>query len=131
MPHALICTLRSGALPALKALRAQHLAYIQAHLGEILIGGPARDAQGRPETMIILLRTDDLAAAEAFIDAEPYAASGQVFSDVRVRAWTQVAPEPSTGALALAIAAERAAHAAASDNPEQPATPADGRPRQR
>ncbi|TPG16448.1 YciI family protein [Sphingomonas koreensis] len=107
MPVALNCRLRADAMPTLTALRGDHLAYIRAHLEEILFGGPARDAGGVPEEMIIVLHTDDRARAEAFIAAEPYSASGRVFENVKVRIWSQVVPEPQPGALEAAIAAER------------------------
>ena len=107
MPFVLTCRLRADATATLTDLRGDHLAYIRAHLDDILFGGPARSAEGVPEEMIIVLRTDDRARAEAFIGAEPYSASGRVFEDVKVRTWSQVAPEPQPGALDAAIASER------------------------
>lgn len=111
MPVALNGIIREGALPALQRHRAAHLAYIQAHAGEILFGGPARGPDGAPEEMLIVLRTDDLAAAGAFVAAEPYNASREVFADVKVRPWSQVVPEPTPGTLARALAEERASGA--------------------
>ena len=109
MAFVITCTVAPGALATLRTLRAEHLGYIRDHRGRILFGGPARGSDGAPETMIIVLRTDERAAAEAFIAAEPYTASGQVFAGVQVRPWSQVVPEPSAGALDQAVAqAERA-----------------------
>jgi hypothetical protein len=107
MSHVILCEIRQGALPALKALRLRHLEYVAVKRSEILFGGPARAADGTPETMIIVVATDDRAAAEAFIAAEPYNASGQVFASVTVRPWSQVIPELAEGALESAIAGER------------------------
>jgi len=109
MPIALTCSIRPGAMPALKRLRAHHLAYIQGHVDSILFGGPARAENGSPEEMIIVLRHDDLDAAQAFIEAEPYSSSGEVFDSVRVRRWSQVIPELSPGALSRALADEQRA----------------------
>jgi uncharacterized protein YciI len=94
-------------MPALMALRADHLSYIQDHLSEILFGGPARGDDGIPQEMIIVLRTDNRIEAEAFIRAEPYSASGKVFREILIRPWSQVVPEISPGALARAVTAER------------------------
>jgi hypothetical protein len=62
--------------------------------------------------MIIVLRTDDHDAAQAFINHEPYNASGEVFHDVKVRSWSQVMPPTRPGALDDAIRAERGRHTA-------------------
>lgn len=102
MPIALNCIIREDALPVLKRLRGQHLTYIDAHRDEILFGGPAR----APEEMMIVLRTDDADAARAFINSEPYTASGQVFAELKLRSWSQIIPEVKAGALAQAIAEE-------------------------
>jgi uncharacterized protein YciI len=107
MPFALNCKLRDDAMPALMALRAEHLSYIHDHSDEILFGGPARGDDGVPQEMIILLRTDNRIEAEAFIHAEPYSASGKVFREILIRPWSQVIPETSPGALQRAVMAER------------------------
>jgi uncharacterized protein YciI len=108
MAFALNCKLRGDAMPALTALRADHLSYIRDHAAEILFGGPARGDDGVPQEMIIILRTDNREEAEAFIKAEPYSASAKVFWEIVIRPWSQVIPEISPGALDRAIAAERA-----------------------
>jgi uncharacterized protein len=107
MSHVLVCEIGADALPHLMALRLSHLEYIAAHRDDILFGGPARRPDGTPETMIIMLKTDDIEAAAAFIAAEPYNASSKVFASVTIRAWSQVIPEQSPGALATTIATSR------------------------
>jgi uncharacterized protein len=109
----LTCEIAKGALPHLKAFRLRHLEYIAQHREIIMFGGPARDVDGMPETMVIVLATPDRAVADAFIAAEPYAASGVVFASINVRPWSQVIPEPHPGALADDIAAEIRRQAAA------------------
>jgi len=107
MKAALICTLGPDVEARRLALRASHLAYIAKHRSRILFGGPTLSAEGRPERMLIILDVPDLAAAHAFVAAEPYSANG-VFAQVEVRAWSQVLPEAETGALDHALAIERA-----------------------
>jgi uncharacterized protein YciI len=107
MPFALLCKIAPDVINELKALRGTHLAYIQQHADEILFGGPARSDNGLPETMIIILKTDDRSHAQAFIDQEPYNASGKIFSRVDVKVWSQVIPESAPGVLASAIGADR------------------------
>jgi uncharacterized protein YciI len=74
------------------ALRPVHLRYIQAHKEQIFCGGPAVDAAGNPEMMLIILDAPDIAAAEAFIQAEPYN-QARIFAQVTVRPWRQILPE--------------------------------------
>lgn len=107
MHAALICTLGPDVEARRLELRASHLGYIAKHRHRILFGGPTLSAQGRPERMLIVLDVPDLAAAHAFVAAEPYSANG-VFEHVEVRAWSQVLPEAEPGALDRALAAERA-----------------------
>jgi uncharacterized protein len=102
----LTCEIAQGAMPYLKALRLRHLEYIAQHRDLILFGGPARRTDGTPETMVIVLATDDRAVADAFAAAEPYAASRMVFASISIRPWSQVIPEPHPGALANEIAGE-------------------------
>lgn len=102
----LTCEIADGALPHLKALRLHHLQYIAQHRDIILFGGPARSEDGKPETMVIVLDTNDRAVADTFVAAEPYAASGAVFTSISIRPWSQVIPEPHPGALADEISIE-------------------------
>lgn len=107
MPAALFCRVDPAREQDRRQLRGDHLAYIAAHRDQILAGGPVLTAEGQPETMILLMDLDP-EAAQAFIAAEPYTAHG-VFSAVEVRRWARVLPEAEPGALAAALAAERAA----------------------
>ena len=106
MPYALTCEIKPGVLDKLMQHRLDHLEYIRAHKDEILFGGPARSAEGTPETMIIVLKSDDAEAARTFIKNEPYNVSGEVFIDVKVRPWSQVMPPVTEHALDEAIASE-------------------------
>ncbi len=106
MTHMITCEVRPDALPQLKTLRLRHLQYIDKHRDSILFGGPARGEDGMPQTMIIVLKTDNADEAEGFIKSEPYTVSGKVFSSVIVRKWLQVMPDTSPNALKEAIASE-------------------------
>jgi len=107
MKAALICTLGPDVEARRLELRASHLGYVAQHRSSIVFGGPTLSAEGRPERMLIILDVPDLAAAHAFVAAEPYSANG-VFEQVEVRAWSQVLPEAEPGALERALALQRA-----------------------
>ncbi len=106
MKYSLLCRLKEGSLETLKALRGRHLEYIAAHETSIVLGGPSRDTDGLPHTMIIILDVPGQEEAETFSHNEPYTASGKVFESVLVQPWSQVIPEASPGALRQEIEKE-------------------------
>ncbi len=107
MPYALLCSIDPSKLELFGRLRGDHYAFLIENQDRVLFGGPARVAEGgRPETMIIILRTDSINEAQAFIAAEPYNQAGG-FSSLSIRPWSQVLPaEP--GALQRTLMEERA-----------------------
>jgi uncharacterized protein len=102
MHFALQCVLAEGTDEQRVSLRTQHLQYIEANKHRILCGGPTLNADGQPEMMLIILDVPDQAAAEAFMQAEPYNRAG-VFAKVTIREWRQILPEAHPGALLHAI----------------------------
>ena len=88
------------------ALRAEHLAYIDAHRAMIVFGGPSLTEAGTLHTMTIVIEAPDLTAAQRFSSAEPYTAHG-VFAQVSILRWVQVLPEAQAGALQAEITKER------------------------
>jgi len=84
---------------AIRRLRYAHLIYIRDTRDQILAGGSVRGDDGTLDEDIIILRTDDRSAAEAWVAAEPFSASGEVFTRIAIRPWAQVVPETETGAL--------------------------------
>ena len=88
-------------------VRGDHLAFLDARKAQIHFGGPLTDLDGAPETMLIILRAASAVEAAAFMTDEPYNRSG-VFSRITIRPWVHILPEAQPGALAQAIAAERA-----------------------
>jgi uncharacterized protein YciI len=107
MSYALLCTIDPSKLDLFARLRADHYAFLIENRDKILFGGPARVAEGsRPETMIIILRTDSRDEAEAFLASEPYNRAGG-FSHVGMGPWSQVIPA-APGALERTLSEERA-----------------------
>ncbi len=109
MKHVILAHLRADSTTARKALRLDHLKYLSAHKTSVIAGGPAVGSDGTPLTMIIFTNFTEMEAARAFIAEEPYTASGQVFEKVEILAWSQVLPEPTSGALDLEIEKELSA----------------------
>jgi uncharacterized protein len=71
--------------------RPRHLDHLQRIAGAIAIAGPILDGD-TPKGSIIIADFADLAAAEAFAAADPYAEAG-LFADVTVRAFRQAFPQ--------------------------------------
>jgi uncharacterized protein YciI len=99
MPFAVNLTFGHDPHTAIRRLRRPHLSYIRDTLDQILAGGSVRGDDGTLDEDIIILRTDDRPAAEAWVAAEPFSASGEVFTGVAIRRWSQVVPETGAGAL--------------------------------
>ena len=88
MPHILICRDKPGHLETRKANRDAHLAYI-AKTGLATFGGPMLDDDGGMCGSILMLATEDRAAAEAWAAADPYALAG-LFASVEIRGFKHV-----------------------------------------
>jgi uncharacterized protein YciI len=87
MRVALICRDRPGALAVRKANRQAHLDHIAAS-GVVEMAGPLLEA-GEMAGSLIILNVPDLAAAEAWAAADPYAQAG-LFESVTIREWLKV-----------------------------------------
>ncbi len=105
MSHfAILAQVDQSQMEALQRIRPEHYRYLLAHQGQIVFGGPTRTPEtGLAETMIIIIDVEDEAAAQTFIQNEPYNHNG-CFKHVDVRAWSQVLPEAQPGALARTVA---------------------------
>lgn len=75
------------------ATRADHLAYLEAALGQVVVAGPLLDEEGTPIGSMLLMTFPDRRAAVAFAASDPYAQAG-LFASVAVTAWRQVLPHP-------------------------------------
>lgn len=82
---AIICLDKPGALELRLATRERHLAYADGR-GVVRAGGAFLDADGKPEGSLIIIEVEDMAAARAFADNDPYFQAG-VFASVEVRPW--------------------------------------------
>jgi uncharacterized protein YciI len=72
--------------------RPRHLDHLRSIVERIAAAGPIDDESGKPVGSIIIAEFDDIAAARAFADADPYAEAG-LFSSVTVEPWRQVFPK--------------------------------------
>ena len=79
----LTATDKPNALETRVATRQAHVDYIRGS-GLVKIGGPLLDAAGEMAGSMLLIETEDLAAAEAFAAADPYALAG-LFEKVELR----------------------------------------------
>ncbi|MFN7175397.1 MAG: YciI family protein [Thermaurantiacus sp.] len=71
--------------------RADHLAYIESRLEQVVVAGPLLDEHGQPIGSMLLMNFPDYRAAVAFAADDPYARAG-LFASVAVTAWRQVLP---------------------------------------
>jgi uncharacterized protein YciI len=72
------------------AVRPEHRDYVQALFdrGQVRMSGPLADQTGA----VIVYVAEDLDAAQALVDADPYVREG-VVREVSLREWTVVIPE--------------------------------------
>ena len=85
--YAVICRDKPGHLDTRKANRADHLAYIEA-TGCVVMAGPFLDGGEMCGSLVILDRPD-LATAQDWAAADPYATAG-LFAAVTVQEWKKV-----------------------------------------
>lgn len=84
MPHfVLTATDKPNALELRMATRQAHLDYVRGS-DLVKLGGPLLDAAGEMSGSLLVLEAADLAAAEAFAAADPYAVAG-LFEKVELR----------------------------------------------
>lgn len=88
MRVALICRDKPGALQTRVDNRQAHLDYI-AKTGVVEFAGPFLDAKGGMCGSLVMLDVPDMAAAEAWAAADPYAKAG-LFADVSLQEWKKV-----------------------------------------
>ena len=88
MRFALMTKDKPGALQTRMDNREAHLAYI-ADTGVVEMAGPVLDDDGQMCGSLIVLEVEDMAAAQAWADNDPYAKAG-LFESVTLRAWKKV-----------------------------------------
>lgn len=77
---------KPGALDIRLATREAHLAYVAERPGVVRLGGPYLSEDGAMAGSMLIVEAEDLAAAQAFHDADPYKAAG-LFETSTVRPW--------------------------------------------
>ena len=80
---ALFCLDKPNALELRMATRPSHVAYLQTKGESLKLAGPLLDAQGDMMGSMLVIEAQDLTAAQAFADADPYAQAG-LFASVAV-----------------------------------------------
>ena len=88
MRVALICLDTPGALQVRLDNRPAHVEHLTSS-GVVELAGPFLDPQGQMTGSLIVLEVPDLAAAEAWAAADPYAVAG-LFDSVSIREWKKV-----------------------------------------
>ena len=84
----LICHDKPGALQTRLDNRTAHLAHIES-TGVVEMAGPFLDETGQMTGSLVVLQVDNLAAARAWADADPYAKAG-LFQSVTITEWKKV-----------------------------------------
>jgi hypothetical protein len=85
---AIICLDKPGAQEIRKANRDAHLAHIRGAGGAIVQAGPFLDADGEMCGSLLIFE-GDLAGAETWAAADPYAVAG-LFQSAEIRPWKKV-----------------------------------------
>jgi uncharacterized protein YciI len=88
MLFAIICTDKPGSLQLRTDRRPDHRSYLEAlnSQGAIAFSGPFVSAEGSADGSMIVVDVEDLAAASAIAENDPYSQCG-LFQDVQIRQW--------------------------------------------
>lgn len=73
--------------------RERHVAHLDAldRAGQLVYGGPIRDASDRSIGAVLIFDTTDLATAQALVDRDPYVVGG-VFERIELNRFVRVFP---------------------------------------
>jgi uncharacterized protein YciI len=82
----IICRDRDRATEARAAARADHLAFVDTFGPQVKVAGPFLDDAGGMIGSLLIMEFEDRAAAQAFVDGDPYGKAG-VFKSVEVLPW--------------------------------------------
>jgi uncharacterized protein YciI len=87
MLFALTCIDKPGALQIRLDNRPAHLDFLKAS-GKVVFAGPFIEGD-KPVGSLVVIEADDMAGAEGFAAADPYAVAG-LFASVTIREWRKV-----------------------------------------
>jgi uncharacterized protein YciI len=85
---AITCWDKPGALAARVENRPDHVAYLKTQDTVIRVAGPQLDENGQMCGSLFVIEVDDLAAAKAFSDGDPFLQRG-IFGKVDIRGFTK------------------------------------------
>jgi uncharacterized protein len=95
MLFAFICTDKPGHLQTRMDTRPAHLAWLESLGSATKAAGPFLGADSKPSGSLLILAADDLDAAKALADADPYAKAG-LFASVDIRPWNWLIKNPES-----------------------------------
>ncbi len=82
----LTCIDKPNSLALRMATREAHFVYARSTPGVIRLGGPFLNDAGEMAGSLIIMEAEDLAAARAWHEADPYKLAG-LFERVEIRPW--------------------------------------------
>lgn len=96
MLFALLCKDKPGHLQIRLDTRADHVAFLNGLNadGKLAFAGPFLGEDGKPNGSLVVIEAQDIAAARALADADPYAKAG-LFDAVEIKAWNWVFNKPA------------------------------------
>jgi uncharacterized protein YciI len=83
----IICRDNPGVLDKRVELRPSHVDYLKTQMDVIRLAGPQLDPEGKGCGSMFVVEVEDLAAAKAFSDGDPFTQQG-VFGQVDIRGFT-------------------------------------------
>lgn len=93
MHFVISCTDKPGQPELRQANRPDHIEYLDRHSDSILAAGPTlSDDAEAPNGSVLIMEFEDLAAARAFAEGDPYNIAG-VFESVSIKPWKKVFPK--------------------------------------
>ncbi|MEZ5877302.1 MAG: YciI family protein [Tepidamorphaceae bacterium] len=94
MFFAALCLDKPDGLPIRMETRPAHLEHLKAHAKQIRVAGPLLKDDGEtPKGSLLIIEAGTIEAAQAIVDADPYAKAG-LFSSVTVSPWKWVIGNP-------------------------------------
>ena len=86
MLFVLLCNDKPKSLDLRMAKRPEHLAYLESLGSKLKAAGPFLDEAGNPCGSMVIIEAENLAAATAMAEKDPYAQAG-LFAMVDIRSW--------------------------------------------
>ena len=91
MHFVIFCIDKPGQIELRQATRPEHINYLNKYESQIVAVGPTLNGD-TPNGSVIIIELDDLEAAQAFAEGDPYSKAG-VFESVSIKSWKKVFPK--------------------------------------